>query len=432
MQKNKKQILGRSMSLIIEKIRIPQERHLQKHMEGSLGAELIGELLGYKDRYGGEERDKGNRQAKAENFPLTRSSGGHIYRMCKDVQKKLGLEKLKIAYFLSHNPEFNSAADFSYHPDTPHKVIINSGLVEQLEDERELRFVVGHEIGHLLSGIPFTRVFRFIYPEFNNVPRFLRGTYDLWRKLNEISCDRVGFLVVGDLEAALRAQFRLYSGIDMNRLRIAPERFAATVNKLVKEIPETAGSEFNTHPISPLRTKALTIFGQSKTWKALQSGRPIPKKDKVLEEGTAKIAEQLSISPHREIDRASLDFLGAAGYKVMVSDGPATREEYIYLLNRLAQYTFWPKDQVDAALKKKGGDIDKILSDSARYISRNHPAVGKDLVYNLIELILSDRRLHRKELDILFDIAEKRMKIPHREVVDLVLQCVGERFCPLK
>jgi len=36
------------------------------------------------------------------------------------------------------------------------------------------------------------------------------------------------------------------------------------------------------------------------------------------------------------------------------------------------------------------------------------------------------------DIPIGFNIVETRMKIPHREVVDLVLQCVSERYAPPK
>lgn len=100
-------------------------------------------------------------------------------------------------------------------------LVLSSGLVDLL-DEEEMRFVIGHELGHILSG---HAVYRSMLNQLLSLSRrvfFLPIGYlglralltalEEWYRKSELSCDRAGLLAAQDPEAALRALMKVAGG----------------------------------------------------------------------------------------------------------------------------------------------------------------------------------------------------------------------------
>lgn len=100
-------------------------------------------------------------------------------------------------------------------------ILLNSGLVD-LMDEEELRFVVGHELGHALSGHAVYRTLLLRLMEFsgalNALPlgglgiRLLVAALMEWSRKAELSADRAGLLATQDPAAALRVHMKTAGG----------------------------------------------------------------------------------------------------------------------------------------------------------------------------------------------------------------------------
>ncbi len=142
---------------------------------------------------------------------------------------------------------------------------IHSALIELLS-EKELMFAIGHEIGHAIldhAEIPpgdfEDRNFSFL----ENVK--LRN---LGRHM-EISADRVGLLACQDFNVAGSALFKLVSGLSDRWVKFDPDAYERQIETIQQNIDllkiENQGL---THPITPLRVKALKIFEQSEIFAA--------------------------------------------------------------------------------------------------------------------------------------------------------------------
>jgi Zn-dependent protease with chaperone function len=417
------------METVYEKIRVDEEAALLKHLESVFNAPAVTSLLAYKDKI-----DKDNLLAsvmKGYHFPLSEKFGGQLYAICREVAKKLGLGDLNVEFYVCNSPETNAFAMFNHNEGEPHYIVLHSGLIDKLDPD-ELRFVVGHELGHLVyRHSVLYRVMELIYPNFEDLPPFLQGIHDLWRKLGEISADRLGLLAVRELEPALTAMFKMSSGLSMGYFKMDPKAYLEMIDALMAEMSETGERVFESHPANPVRVKALELFFRSRTWKDWAKPGKI-RRDKVLEEKMESTIAVLRKTPRFEKDQAELEFLASAGFTLMVSDEIASEEEYTYLLNLLSYYYFWPGVYLQSYSEAKDPkEIQRTLKRSAAIIVEKYPQSSRTLLQALMPLLTRDKKLDQRELDTLFSIAEKQLKIPHAEVVDLLLDGLVEHFRPM-
>src|SRR5260370_6588866 len=106
-------------------------------------------------------------------------------------------------------------------------IVIPTGLVDLMAPE-EARFIIGHEVGHVLSGHAVYRTMLFhlirLAARIAWMPigyLGLRGIIwglEEWYRKSELSCDRAGLLAGPDVEAAPRALVKTAGGFPMSEL----------------------------------------------------------------------------------------------------------------------------------------------------------------------------------------------------------------------
>lgn len=412
-----------------EPIRVLEEATLLSHLEEVFNAPAVSSLLAFKDKI-----DKDNLLAsvmKGYHFPLSEKFGGELHAICREVAKQLSLDDLNVEYYVCNSPETNAYALFNHNEGEPHYVVLHSGLIDKLEPD-ELRFVIGHELGHLVyRHSVLYRVMELIYPNFEDLPPFLQGIHDLWRKLGEISADRLGLLAVRALEPALSAMFKMSSGLSMGYFKMDPKAYLEMIDDLMADMEKTGERVFESHPANPVRVKALELFFHSRTWADWTGGRK-PRRDKALEAKLENAIAVLRKTPRVEREQSELLFLASAGYILMTCDEDANEDEYTYLLNLLSYYYFWPAAYLEGYFEEKDPKkLQKTMAKSAARIVKEYPQSTRTLLQALIPLLTRDKRLDQRELDMLFKIAEKHLQIPHAEVVDLILAGLVENFRPM-
>ena len=120
--------------------------------------------------------------------------------------------------YVTQTPIVNAGAVGMDHP----FITLNSGAVKLLSED-ELRVLLGHELGHVMSGHSLYRTVLFIILMFgfNNLP-FLAGLALLpiqlalleWSRKAELSSDRAGLLASQDPVASMRVFLKLAGGGD--------------------------------------------------------------------------------------------------------------------------------------------------------------------------------------------------------------------------
>jgi Zn-dependent protease with chaperone function len=138
-----------------------------------------------------------------------------LHVLMEEVKETMNWDK-DVPLFVSQTPLVNAGA---YGVDEPF-IVMNSGAVLLL-DEDEMRALLGHELGHVMSGhaLYHTILVLLITLGFANLP-FLAGIALLpirlalmeWSRKSELSADRCGLLASQDLDDTLRVFLTLAGG----------------------------------------------------------------------------------------------------------------------------------------------------------------------------------------------------------------------------
>lgn len=125
-----------------------------------------------------------------------------LYARVKAAAARLGLAEVPDVYVIQAGGSLNAFATKLL---SRRFVIVHSDLVDECRDERQLDFVIGHELGHLAAGHLAWNLF---LAPFLMMP-WLGAAYS---RAREYTCDRAGYAAVGELEPALRGLAVLAAG----------------------------------------------------------------------------------------------------------------------------------------------------------------------------------------------------------------------------
>ncbi|WP_326947348.1 M48 family metallopeptidase [Amycolatopsis sp. NBC_00348] len=168
---------------------------------------------------------------------------------------------------------------------------LSTGLVELMSPDA-LRFVLGHEMGHVLSGhtVYRTIMVRLISLQLSMswTPvsalgiRAIIAALREWYRKAELSCDRAGLLCSQDPTAALRAQIQVAGGIDPARIDIPSFLQQATEYESVDDIRDSFLKlryvETESHPFAVVRAAQLQKWAASAEYRAILAG-DYPRRD---------------------------------------------------------------------------------------------------------------------------------------------------------
>ncbi len=164
-------------------------------------------------------------------------------------------------------------------------VIINSGTLGLL-NETEQKSVLGHELGHIMSGHTTYSTIALILINFglSNLP-FLAGIAILpfqlalleWYRKSELSCDRAGLLSIQDLNASMSTEMKLAGGgsstdtlsVDAFITQAESYEMGGNAWDTVLKLLNTA---FRTHPFHTVRAAELLRWQRSGQYDTILTG----------------------------------------------------------------------------------------------------------------------------------------------------------------
>ena len=194
-----------------------------------------------------------------------------FYQLCHEVKEKLGV-KDKVDFYITGDSSVNAFSVAAESEGEPHIVNINSALFDLMTTD-ELRFVVGHELGHLLNkDTALARLIQFVFPPNAEVPVTLQYKIRLHEQLAELVADRYGYMAVENLDVCVTAFFKMASGIDLVKMNVSIEALLADNNRRLEYFLKDKGISRASHPVNPIRVQALNLFAKSKSKEDLDKG----------------------------------------------------------------------------------------------------------------------------------------------------------------
>lgn len=239
-----------------------------------------------------------------------------VHRALLDACRVLEVSEVPEAYVYA-DPTLNASCVGLDRP----FLVFSSALV-QLFDDEELGFVVGHELGHALSGhavyrtmldwiLGMTRFFTWVPGGALASRAIVAGLYE-WQRKSELSGDRAGLLASQDPAAAARALMKTAGGGDLSQ--IDPTSFAAQGREfddsgdLRDSILKLMMLEHRTHPYAVVRARELRTWIDTGAYTEVLQGH-YPRR---ADDGEAKVSDSVkeAAASYADSFRATQDALG--------------------------------------------------------------------------------------------------------------------------
>lgn len=365
---------------------------------------------------------------KGTSLWLNKDIAPKIYDLCYDVKKKLGFDE-NIEFYISNNSTTNAFSVIGENT-VKHKISFFSGIIEKMSDD-ELRFVIGHEIGHLMfRHSDLDRAIQFAYPNFQSLPEFVRINYLKWKQLCEISSDRIGLLSVENKQSAYSALFRLYVGVGNEYINFNEETFDKLIDNIIENHLTGSIDYTYTHPPIPVRVKAMKMFADSELFsnaKEKKGGSSIEEFQKNLDSMIVKMFRY----PLSDFEGAYVDYMLSAGIIVIYADNQVHTNEIRTFYDMLSR--FIDLDFIDPSAFGQATEKNKdMLRKAADFIIKKYPERIPSLLMDVIFLAMNDREFNESELNAILMIGIEYFGMKKDEVMELIRQGMMRYYSPYR
>lgn len=189
----------------------------------------------------------------------------HIYRIAEECAEVLDVPVPQI--FVANSPVLNA---YTFGTDEEAFIVVHSSLIDHY-DHDELKFVIGHETGHIQNKhVVYNTVLLLLKNTAVAMLRFILPPVEValnaWYRRAEITCDRAGLLCIGDLETGSRALLKLacgstklYDDLDVEAYLEQFEEGRDGVGRFTEL--------FASHPFLTKRIHALRTFAKSDVYR---------------------------------------------------------------------------------------------------------------------------------------------------------------------
>ncbi len=335
-----------------------------------------------------------------------------FYELCHDVKRKLQYEE-DVDFYITGDSSVNAFSVAAENEGEPHIVNINSALFGLMSKD-ELRFVIGHELGHLINkDTALTRLIHFVFPPNAEVPVTLQYKIRLHEQLAELVADRYGYMATENLDVCVTAFFKLASGLDLARMNVSIEALIADNNRRLNYFLNDRGVSRASHPVNPIRVQALNLFATAKSKQELDNG---------MEE---LISILLKVGCN-ELDEHTAKFIATAGLIVANSDGEVSKEEVEQIIQSLAGLKIFPRKFLDEIA---GGDVIATFNESVGNILEINPGMRDGMLKYMIHIVLSDKIIAKEEVDMIYKFGNS-IGLSDIEIATAIAEAIQQCYVP--
>ncbi len=349
---------------------------------------------------------------EGHSLKVTKEMLPDFYNLCHEVQDKLGFTD-KVDFYITGDATVNAFSVAAEGEDEPHIVNINSALFDLMNTD-ELRFVIGHELGHLINkDTALQRLIMFVFPQTELIPLTLGYKIRLHSQLAELVADRYGFLAVENLDVCVTSFFKMASGLDLVKMNVSIDALIEDNTKRLEYFLKDKGISDATHPVNPIRVQALNLFANATSAKQLN-------------EGIDELISILLKIGDGELDTYLAQFIATAGLIFSHGDNDFKEEELEEIITKLSGFIVFPLDYLTAISKQ---DVPKLFNESLNKILEINPGYREALIKYVISIVMSDSVIEDEELDMVYSFGNQ-VGFSEVEIATYLAQEIQQSFVP--
>lgn len=286
------------------------------------------EVISVNEALAKQEEDGGQRIRRhllSSSVRLSEAMAPDIHKMARQCTETLQLD-IPVELYVFSSPQYNAAC---FKPEAGRLYVMFSSSLLEAFSESELRFVMGHELGHHVyrhHDIPIGYILK---GKQRSDPRLALELF-AWSRYAEISADRAGAHCANDIDSVGRALFKLASGLTDRLIKFSLDDFVAQVDEMQIQNGEPGQGApkedwFSTHPFSPLRVKALMHYDESVL--AKPSGGTSKDELEVQVQALMSLMEPSYLEGRTKVAEAMRRALFAAAVTLANADGEISEDE---------------------------------------------------------------------------------------------------------
>lgn len=214
-------------------------------------------------------------------FQITQESCADLYNQFADIAKTLDIHPLPSLY--SEWEYGINGYTTGFGDDT--LMVLKTGAIDLLTEE-ELRFVVGHEFGHIKSGHVIYHLMAQFFndalsslPLIGNLTDAIKYLLFYWSRLSEFTADRAGLLACQNIDVAIQATMKMsglpikyYNKSIIDGFLKQAESFELDLDSLSDKAIKAISIATSSHPWTVLRASELLKWYKSGEYESILNG----------------------------------------------------------------------------------------------------------------------------------------------------------------
>lgn len=364
-----------------------------------------------------------------EGIRLTEQLSPRIFRLFDDLCRALEIDAHAEVFCLP-SQDINAFAILDVRKATTYSLVgVTAAALERLDDA-ELKSILGHELGHILFGN--NRLSALLSADSGNpsltvLPAMGESLFLRWRKKAEISADRVSLLASRDFRSTATSLLKATFGLSEKNLNLDIQALLGQVDE-IRGRPELMEETFASHPLLPIRLKAVELFSRSA--KAKRAGVTVsgtPLEDDELENAVDDLVKLTRRYPYEPLDRAVMRVVALGGAQLLGADKDVSDEEVKILVQILHR---WFTDEPEGEIVTDREVIDAKLPEAIDTVNREGDNQAKIFILSrLTDVAMADGALMDAESALILQLAE-RLQVPSKVAYGIMVgaaQTVGFR-----
>ncbi len=389
---------------------IELERQIGEQIYNALQGSVVEEILRKVSRSNSDAYWRSNMEG--HSLKVEKELLKEVYDLCHEVKAKLGFDE-NVDFYITGDSTVNAFSVAAEKEGEPHIVNINSALFDLMTKD-ELRFVIGHELGHLINrDTALARLIHFVFPPNSQIPVTLQYKIRLHEQLAELVADRYGYIATGKLNACVTAFFKMASGLDLEKMNVSIDALIADTNRRLEYFLNDKGVSRASHPVNPIRVQALNLFATADN-------------AEILENGMNELISILLKVGDNELDEHIAKFMASVGLIVASADKSVCKEEVEQIIHSLAGLKIFPRKFLDEIAQ---GDVSSVFNEAVGKILEINPGMRDGMLKYVIHVVLSDKIINKEEVGLIYDFG-KSIGLSEMEISMAMAEAIQQSYVP--